>query len=164
MVWFILHIILSIGLLWPVEEFTRADLGKPMIFVPVFAAIFTILWFISRLFSRTYFLKPLRLMKFIFFFIRETVKSNLRVAYDIITPGFITKPAIIAVPLDITSDNEIITLASAITLTPGTLALEISKDKKTMYVHEMYVPGNDPEAVRNNIKEGFERMIIELAE
>ena len=54
------------------------------------------------------------------------------------------------------------TLATLITFTPGTLSLEVSPDKKTLYVHEMYIPGNDVEAVRKKLKEGFERKLLEL--
>jgi len=164
MVWYLVHIVLTIVLLWPAEHFLQADLGKPLVFIPVSAGIFIVLWLLTWILYRPYFVKPLRIMRLVFFFIRETVKSNFKVAYDIITPGFTTRPAIIAVPLKVSTDNEILALASLINLTPGTLVLEIPDDKRTMYVHEMYVPGNNPDTVRKNIREGFEKMIMEISE
>ena len=49
------------------------------------------------------------------------------------------KPGIVKIPLDLETDVEITLLASLITLTPGTLSLDVSKDKKVLYVHSMYV-------------------------
>jgi multicomponent Na+:H+ antiporter subunit E len=72
-------------------------------------------------------------------------------------------PAIIAVPLDAESDREIVTLAVLVTLTPGTLSLKVSDDRRTLYVHEMYVADGDVERARQHIKEGYERRILRLS-
>ena len=162
MKWFVLNIILAAIFLLPVKFLADPDLSKPLVFLGIYVSIYTLLWLSAYFLNRVYFYKVISFLNLIGFFIRETVMSNFRVAYDVLTPGFFTKPAIIAVPIDITTDAEIIALASAITLTPGTLALDISADKKTMYVHEMYVPNMDPDAVRKNIKNGFEKKILEL--
>jgi multicomponent Na+:H+ antiporter subunit E len=71
-------------------------------------------------------------------------------------------PAILALPLDVNTDREIVTLATLITFTPGTLSLEISPDRKFLYVHEMYVPNGDVEKVKQKLKNGFERRLIQL--
>ena len=57
----------------------------------------------------------------------ELVHSSLRVAHDVITPRDQGQPAIVCVPLDVTSDLEIALLASLVTLTPGTLALGLGR-------------------------------------
>lgn len=101
-----------------------------------------------------------RVIGLLLYFARELVTANVRVAYDVITPTLYMRPAVIAVPLDARSDIEITLLANMITLTPGTLALDVSVDRSTLYVHAMY--GEDPEAVRRSIKEGFERRILEV--
>jgi multicomponent Na+:H+ antiporter subunit E len=72
------------------------------------------------------------------------------------------RPAIVAVPLDLTSDFQITLLANLITLTPGTLSLDISDDKKILYVHGMYV--DDVDEFRRSIKQGFEKRVQELFE
>jgi multicomponent Na+:H+ antiporter subunit E len=64
------------------------------------------------------------------------------------------------VPLDAVSDLEIAVLANLITLTPGTLCLDVSEDRRTLYVHAMFV--SEPDQVRREIKQRFERWILTL--
>ena len=69
------------------------------------------------------------------------------------------KPGIFAFPLTVDRDFEITLLANLITLTPGTLSVDVSEDRKTLYVHALDC--SDPEAVKRSITEGFERRIME---
>ena len=71
-------------------------------------------------------------------------------------------PGFVAFPLSITKDAEITLLANLITLTPGTLSVDVSEDRKFIYVHAIDVP--DPEALKRDIAEGFERKIKEAFE
>jgi multicomponent Na+:H+ antiporter subunit E len=71
-------------------------------------------------------------------------------------------PAIIAVPLDVKTDMEITLLANVITLTPGTLSLDVSNDKKVLYVHAAYV--EDREEFVQDLKNGFEKKLMEIFE
>lgn len=96
------------------------------------------------------------------FFLWELILANLRVAYDVVRPRFRMQPGVVAVPLDATTDAEITLLANLITLTPGSVALEVSSDGRALYVHTMYVTDGDPEKVRREIKEGFERRVLEV--
>jgi multicomponent Na+:H+ antiporter subunit E len=66
----------------------------------------------------------------------------------------------VAVPLDARTDAEIVLLANLITLTPGTLSLDLSDDRTVLYVHAMYL--TDPDELRREIKEGFERRVLEV--
>jgi multicomponent Na+:H+ antiporter subunit E len=72
------------------------------------------------------------------------------------------KPGILAIPLDATRDSEILLLAMLINLTPGSVALDVSDDRRVMYVHSMYI--DSPEAARAEIKNGFERRVLQLFE
>jgi multicomponent Na+:H+ antiporter subunit E len=101
-----------------------------------------------------------RLLGFLGFFVFELVHSSLRVAHDVITPRDQGQPAIVCVPLDVTSDLEIALLASLVTLTPGTLALGLSEDRRSMLVHAMFAPDSDE--LRREIKEGYERRVQDL--
>ncbi|QDU35975.1 Na(+)/H(+) antiporter subunit E [Maioricimonas rarisocia] len=94
------------------------------------------------------------------FFLWQLLLSNLRVAYDVITPRLYMRPGVVAVPLDAQSDLEITLLANLITLTPGTLSLDVSEDRRILYVHAMFV--DDVEQFRDSIKNGFERRVLEL--
>ena len=122
---------------------------------------YLLMWWQRRLVGRTtYFEKVPQTISFILFFIWDLIVSNLRVARDVLAWKRDSRPGIVAVPLDIRSDFEITLLATLLALTPGTFAMDISNDRKTMYVHAMFI--TDPDVTRRNIKEGLERRIMEL--
>lgn len=108
-----------------------------------------------------YFAKVPRVVGFFFFYVGQLILANLRVAYDVITPTHYMRPGVIAVPLDVETDAELTLLANLITLTPGTLSLDLSPDRKTLYVHTMYID-EDAVWVRRLIKEGLERRVLEV--
>ena len=95
-----------------------------------------------------------------FYVFGELVLSTLQVAWDVVTPRDRSAPGVVAVPLDAESDFEIGLLATLVTLTPGSLSLDVSDDRRVLYVHAMFV--DSPEKVALNIKQGFERRILEL--
>jgi multicomponent Na+:H+ antiporter subunit E len=92
-------------------------------------------------------------------FIYELVLSAWRVAVIVLSPRMDLKPGIIAYPLKVDRDFEITILANLITLTPGTLSVDVSDDRRILYVHAM--DASDPEATKRDIAEGFERKIME---
>jgi multicomponent Na+:H+ antiporter subunit E len=94
------------------------------------------------------------------FFFWELIKANLRLAVDVATPRYHMKPGIIALPLDATDDAQILLLSMLINTTPGSVALDISPDRKTLYVHVMYM--DTPDAARAEIKQGFERRVLDV--
>lgn len=94
------------------------------------------------------------------FFLWELLLANLRVLVSVIMPLDRLRPAVIAVPLDVQSRMGITLLVMLVTLTPGTLALDVSDDCHCMYIHTIHV--DDEEALRRQIKEGFERRILEV--
>ena len=97
---------------------------------------------------------------FVLFFLFELIKANIQVAYEVMTPTMHMKPGIVSVPLDVKSDLEITVLANLISLTPGTLSLDVSESRDLLYVHAMYVL--DREEFIFSIKNGFERKVLEL--
>ncbi len=109
-----------------------------------------------------YFGKVPRLLRFICYYLWEMVKSNAVIAYDVLTPTHHMKPGVIGIPLDAKTDLEITVLANLITMTPGTLSLDVSPDRRTLYVHAMYI--NDAEALRQDIKNNLERRVLKLLE
>jgi len=92
------------------------------------------------------------------YFFWELIKANLRLALDVATPRFHMRPGIIALPLDATQDGQILLLSMLINTTPGSVALDVSPDRKTLYVHVMYM--HTPDAAREAIKNGFERRVL----
>jgi multicomponent Na+:H+ antiporter subunit E len=96
------------------------------------------------------------------YFLKEILLSNAAVARSLLSPVSSLSPGIVAVPLDLKSDAGITVLANLITLTPGTLSLDVSPDRKTLFVHALHV--EDPDAFRREVKEGFERRVKEVFE
>lgn len=107
-----------------------------------------------------YFLKVWQAISFALFFLWELLLANLRVAYDVLTPRDHMKPRVIAIPLEARTDAEITALAYVISLTPGTLSLDVSTDKRTLFIHALYAP--DADKLRHEIKQGFEKRLLEL--
>ncbi len=106
-----------------------------------------------------YFYRLPRIITFIGFFIVDLVKSNVRVAYDVITPRHHMRPGVVGIPLDVATDREITVLANLISVTPGTLSLDVSSDRKVLYIHAMYI--DDEDALLQDIKE-LERRVHEI--
>ncbi|MDT0690744.1 Na+/H+ antiporter subunit E [Salegentibacter sp. F188] len=128
-----------------------------------FVLSFFILWVITSANGKgdsKYFTLLPKIISFIFFFFYELFKANLQVAYEVVTPGFRMTPGIVKVPLTIQTDLGITFLANMISLTPGTLSLDVSNDKKVLYVHSMYI--TDREEFISGIKNGFEKRILEI--
>lgn len=122
---------------------------------------FLVLVFTRRIVgSPEYFIKVGQVLGLGLFFIWELILANLRVAHDVITPRHYMRPGVLAIPLDAQTDLEITMLSNLITLTPGTLSLDISVDRRVLYLHAMYI--DDPEEVRRKIKDGYERRILEV--
>jgi len=151
---FMLNAVLAV--IWAAVQGT-IDLAN---LVAGFVLGYVVLWLVRPALGQTrYFSKGPAAAGFVLFFLRELVVSNLRVAWTVLGPGT-RRPGVVAVPLDLEGDAAITLLANVVTLTPGTLSLDVSPDRRTLYVHGMFV--DDPEAFRREIKDGFERRIGEL--
>jgi multicomponent Na+:H+ antiporter subunit E len=126
-----------------------------------FVLSFCLLWTITRdREGRKYFNRIPRMVSFVFYFLYELLKANLQVAYDVITPKFYMTPGIIRIPLSARTDLEITLLANLISLTPGSLSLDVSDDRKVLYVHAMYI--GDKDAYIAHVKNGFERKLLDI--
>ena len=130
--------------------------------VAVAVFILFLLWLSSPFYHRSYFHKLPRAISLVFYFLKELVVANFRVAYDILTPNYRIKPAVVAVPLTVSTDFEITLLATIITLTPGSLMIDVSADRKFIYMHTLYIKDNDVELAKDEVKNGFERRILKL--
>lgn len=100
-----------------------------------------------------------RFFMFLMFFIKELIKANLRIAFDILTPLWHMQPGVIALPIQAKTDLEITMLSNFIGLTPGTLSLDISNDRRVLYIHAMFV--RDEPALLAELQE-LERRILEV--
>lgn len=122
---------------------------------------FGVLWIMNRNETdQRYFYRVPKIISFFFFFLFELIKANIQVAYDVITPKYFFKPGIVRYPVNTTTDFEINILATFISLTPGTLIIDISDDKKAIYIHVMYL--KDEEQFIRTLKTGVERKLLEI--
>lgn len=106
-----------------------------------------------------YMTRSLRFLSLMLLFLVELAKSAWKVAVTVLSPDMNLQPGIFAYPLKVERDFEITLLANLITLTPGTLSVDVSDDRKTLYVHALDCA--DVEGTIRDIAEGFERKILE---
>jgi Multisubunit Na+/H+ antiporter, MnhE subunit len=106
-----------------------------------------------------YFTRGRKILSLALMFFWELLLSGIRVARVVLSRDMGLKPGFIAFPLTVDRDFEITLLANLITLTPGTLSVDVSEDRRYLYVHGIDMP--DPEAVITDIRNGFEAKIIE---
>ncbi len=92
-------------------------------------------------------------------FLYELVVSSLQVAWDVITPRHLSRPGILAIPLDARTDAEITVFSNLLCLTPGTLSLDVSRDRRFLYIHAMFI--DDPGKLVHALKHTFERRVLE---
>lgn len=123
---------------------------------------FLCLWLVRDRFNPRNFNRPGRALRLAGLFLLELCLSATRVARDTLRPRMTFRPAIIAMPLEVTSEGQIMLLANLISLTPGTLSVDVSTDRSTLYIHAMDV--DDPDALRQEIRDGFERRILDVTE
>jgi multicomponent Na+:H+ antiporter subunit E len=109
-----------------------------------------------------YFNRVWRWVKLCVLFLYELVVSSIQVIWDVITPNHKARPGIIAMPLDVEDEMEVLLVTNLISLTPGTLSLDVTDDCKTLFIHAMFA--DDPDAIRAQMKQGMERWVIEAME
>ena len=94
------------------------------------------------------------------FYIADVISCNIKVAIEVLTPGHNMRPGIIAVPLQEMSDIKITLVDNLITMTPGTLSLDVSADRSTLYVHAMDI--DNLEAFRLDLVNNYVNRIKDL--
>lgn len=161
MIEFSLNIFLAFAWVGLTEEVTVANFG-----------IGFILSYLVLRFSRrsqgylagylSYLTKIRQIIGFLLFFLKELIIANFRVTYEVLAPTSMQtmRSGIVAIPLDIQSHDEITLMANFITLTPGTLSLEVSEDHKILYVHAMHI--DDLDSFKKELKERLEARVAEV--
>jgi multicomponent K+:H+ antiporter subunit E len=92
--------------------------------------------------------------------LRDIVVANVEVARRILGPERAIRPAFLWVPLEVRGPHGVATLAGIVTLTPGTLSVDVSPDGRWLLVHCLHSP--DPEALVAEIKSRYERPLAEI--
>ena len=109
--------------------------------------------------SGNYSRKVVQVLSFMAYVGWDIFTASLALAWLTLQPKLKLSPAVIAIPLDVKTDFEIVVLANLIALSPGTLSLDVSNDKGTIFVHT--ISHDDPDVFRAAIKDGMERRVLE---
>ncbi len=148
-----------LALIWVVITANTSELNLLLGWLIALAA----LWLVrDQIITPRFFQKMRWVLALIFLFFFELGHSAIKVAILVITPNMKKhlKPGIIAFPLSVKSDIEITLLANLITLTPGTLSVDVSKDHKILYIHAL--SADNKEELINSIAQGFEKKIMKV--
>lgn len=97
-----------------------------------------------------------RFLVLLFVFFRELITSSIQVARYTLQPKLSIRSGIVAYPLGVSTDREIAALACLITLTPGTMAMHVSDDRSTLYIHIMSVASEGGQEVIEDIQASLE--------
>jgi multicomponent Na+:H+ antiporter subunit E len=130
------------------------------------ASIITALFFGKFFITNVYkLLQPRRYFWFVvylFIFIWECIKANVDVAYRVLHPAMPIRPGIVKVKTTLKSDMAKMLLANSITMTPGTISVDIIDDY--LYIHWIYIRSEDPEVYTPIITGAFEKYIKRIIE
>ena len=107
--------------------------------------------------------KPMMAIRYASSVLKDIVIANIEVAILVMGPMHKIKPGWVAVPLDLTGTLPITVLASTVTMTPGTVSADISKDEKWLYVHVLNMPHDEQEVI-DFIKQRYETRVREIFE
>ncbi|NVK74823.1 MAG: Na+/H+ antiporter subunit E [Oceanospirillaceae bacterium] len=105
-------------------------------------------------------LKPWLAIRYVLMVLKDILVANVEVAMLIIGPIKKLTPGFVAIPINIDSDLGITILASTVSLTPGTVSAEVSKDKAWLYVHSLHLD-NEAELI-HSVKQRYEKPIKEI--
>lgn len=141
-----------------------------MVWIAGVVVSFLVALFAARFFIHEkafYLFNPVRLLIMIFYciiiFVWELIKANWDVAKRALKPGKLNiNPGIVKIPTELKSDYGLSMLANSITLTPGTITLDVAEDesgKNWMYIHWIDVASEEPEEAGEEIKGTMERWI-----
>jgi multicomponent Na+:H+ antiporter subunit E len=97
---------------------------------------------------------------FLAFYLGEILRANFLIAVDILTPADRTTPRFVKVRLDALTPRQLLILTNVITMTPGTLCLDVSLDGRDLLIHSLYAR-SDEELIRS-VKHDYERRIRDV--
>tara|TARA_R110001583_G_scaffold446_6_gene4209 strand:+ start:2487 stop:2972 length:486 start_codon:yes stop_codon:yes gene_type:complete len=104
--------------------------------------------------------QPLKILMYFLRLLLDIVKSNFDVAIRVLQSNSTLKPGMIAYHLELKGELPLTILSSTISLTPGTLSADFSKNKSILYVHVLQL--DDEQAIIDNIKNRYEQPLKEI--
>ena len=151
---FALNLLIAVGWAAVAGGFGAVDL------VLGFAGGFLALWLTRPLFGPSpYFRRTFGAIGLVVFFLYELVRSSIAVVWDVVTPKIHSRPRMVRMPLDCVDETQIMLTANLISLTPGTLTVDVAADRSHLVIHAMFA--EDPDEVVHDLKRGLERRVME---
>ena len=142
------------------------NLETPNLIVGAVAALLTAIVFRNDFLQDSKkFFQPQRyfwIIVYLFIFVWECIKANFDVAYRVLSPSMPIKPGIVKVKTTLKTDIGKTFLANSITMTPGTITVDIIDDE--FYIHWIYVSSKDPKVYTDKILGRFEKFIKRIFE
>jgi multicomponent Na+:H+ antiporter subunit E len=99
-------------------------------------------------------------VRFLAFFLVELGVSNAVVAWEVATPRHFMRPGIVRVPVRSRSNLEVTLLANLVSLTPGTLSLEVTEDRSALFIHALHLVS--PDHLRIRVRRLEDRLLAVL--
>ncbi|MFC1658154.1 Na+/H+ antiporter subunit E [Candidatus Omnitrophota bacterium] len=152
---FFLGLLVWLGLCWPVDS--QHILAG--ILVAGFVAFMTGDLFVKRPYVFKHASRYLWFIYYLPMFIWECIKANIDVAWRVIHPNRPLNPGIVKVKTSLKSDTALTFLANSITLTPGTLSVDIDEERGFLYIHWIDVRDKDIDRASELIVQRFERIL-----
>ena len=122
-----------------------------------------ILYAMHRFFGMQFYLgRVLKVLKLILLFIRELILSSVSVLKQVLQPQLNITPGIFTYETRLSGDWEITVLALLLTLTPGSVVMEVSEDGSVFYIHAMDIEESKETVLRSIGK--FEQAILEVTQ
>ena len=150
---------LFIALLWTLLK--DEDYFKVTTFISGYLVGVVILYVMHRFYGTRFYLRRLwSVIALAWLFIRELLSSSIAVMRQIITPKLNIKPGIFTYETRLEGDWEVTALALLLTLTPGSVVMELSEDSKVFYIHAMDMEETKEQVIRSIGK--FEHAIMEV--
>lgn len=103
--------------------------------------------------------KILLIFDFAFFYVLKIIQANFQLSYQILTPGLKMNPGILKIPVHLSHQQAILLFINLISMTPGTFTMDLSADKKYIFVHALIL--SNEEKIRREIGK-LENKILEL--
>jgi multicomponent Na+:H+ antiporter subunit E len=100
----------------------------------------------------------LNLSRFLAYYTRALLLANVRIAQDVLSPGLRVRPGFFTVDLQTETDLELLAYANLVTMTPGTLSLDVSADGRKLLIHAMYAA--DPEQIKKSIGHKLQSKVL----
>ncbi|SFP19685.1 Na+/H+ antiporter subunit E [Salibacterium halotolerans] len=131
-------------------------------FISGYAIGVAVLFFLRGFFPQRFYIGWIyAVVKLVFIFLKELILSAVEVVGQILQPKLNIQPGIFAMDIDLHRNWEVTVLSCLITLTPGTLVVDVSPDNQTLYIHAMHLP--DIDKAKEDIRNSFEKAIQEVS-